>query len=405
MSPGGGPKGPVAAVGRRRLATALAACLLAAGCGEELTTEYGRRGGAEGGDSVNGTAVLARMFEAAGHQVSGTSWLAPRTRKADIIVWAPDDFKPPSREVRDWFEDWLDDPQHPGRTLIFIGRDYDAATAYWRTVEPGAPQEQQAEIKRRLARDTTEFLTQRQRQLTGDETNDWFTVSSRRRFRQVRSLSGQPEWTAGIDPKKLEIELNGRLQPPGTAEIWLASEGDALISAERIGAGRLIVVVNGSLLLNLPLVNHEHRKLAARLIDEAGPGRVVFVESDESGPHISDQDPRPPIRNGMEVFGVRPFNWIFVQLGLLGLLFCACRFPVFGRARPLEMPPQSDFGRHVEALGTLLAKTRDRTYAVTRVVNYQQNIRREAGRFRRAAASAGSSPFAAAGPHPPKPTP
>ena len=46
--------------------------LLCAGCGEATSVDdtYGRRRGTPGEASVNGTAVLARMFEEAGHTMS-----------------------------------------------------------------------------------------------------------------------------------------------------------------------------------------------------------------------------------------------------------------------------------------------------------------------------------------------
>jgi hypothetical protein len=102
-----------------------------AGCREHIDTTYGRSSGF-GQQSVNGTAVLADMFQRAGHAVSTRSTLSPVVRrKADCVVWFPDDFSPPRAEVRAWLESWLEDPAHPGRTLIYVGRDFDAAADYW----------------------------------------------------------------------------------------------------------------------------------------------------------------------------------------------------------------------------------------------------------------------------------
>ena len=123
---------------------AIWACLMAIGCEENLNSIYGQRQGL-GSGSVNGTAVLAEMFEKAGHTVVSMRLLSPRLRKrAEAIVWVPDDFDPPSDEVRDWLEKWLSEGS--GRTLIYVGRDFDAAPWYWEKVAPEAPAALQPEI-------------------------------------------------------------------------------------------------------------------------------------------------------------------------------------------------------------------------------------------------------------------
>ncbi|HEV3005057.1 MAG TPA: DUF4350 domain-containing protein [Pirellulales bacterium] len=352
------------------------------GCENGIDSTYGRRSGAMGGNSVNGTAVLAEMFEQAGHRVAKTSWLTPRVRaKADVIVWAPDDFEHPSDEVCEWFDDWWQ--EKPGRVLIYIGRDYDAAPAYWNAVQAGAPQDQLREIKRRLAESQVAFRDARSA-IPDKEEGEWFTIEGQRRRRDVRTLDGP--WSAGVVPTQLEVELNGRIVPATGAKPRLSSDGDVLVSRREINGGSLIVVANGSFLLNEPLVRHEHRKLAARLIAEINPRQqVVFLESGAGGPPVLDKEPEGVMQSGLEFLGKPPFNWIFLQLAVLGLVFCVTRFPIFGTPRPLDPAPLSDFGRHIWALGKLLERTGDRAYAMSRLQHYQQHVRREPGRYRRGA--------------------
>jgi len=57
---------------------------------------------------------------------------------------------------------------------------------------------------------------------------------------------------------------------------------------------------------------------------------------------------------------------------VLGMLVLASRWTVFGRPRQLPRPPVSDFGRHVDALGDLLAKTQNHAYAQTRLAEYRR---------------------------------
>ncbi|HWB13592.1 MAG TPA: DUF4350 domain-containing protein [Pirellulales bacterium] len=383
------------------------AALTLAGCEDGIETTYGRRWGIDAGDSVNGTAVLARMFESAGHHVTTATRLSPRVYEtADCIVWAPDDFKPPSEAVRQWFDAWW---RHgSNRTLVYIGRDYDAAPSYWRAVQAAATPAQRAEMMRRLARDQNEYLTARG-EMPNDEDCEWFVAQGTRKQRAVTTLQGADHWTEGVDASKIEVELNGRLVPPHDAEVLLESQGDAIVSSQEAdNDGRLIVVVNGSFVVNFPLVNHENRKLAARLIEEVGeaPQEVVFLESGSGGPPIWEDEPPERARTALEILAIWPFNAIFLQLGALGLIFCYSRLPIFGRPRPLTPPGLADFGRHVAALGTLLARTQDRVYAAQRVAHYQQTVRREPGRFRRSASQTVPTP---ADPqstqHPTSPTP
>ncbi|MFH1267590.1 MAG: DUF4350 domain-containing protein [Planctomycetota bacterium] len=332
---------------------------------------YGQRVG-ESWHSVNGTGVLGKMFEEAGHTVFSWRMLSPRLRgRADCIVWFPDDFQPPEEDVRQWLEDWL--TEAPDRTLICVGRDFDAAVWYWDTNAADAPEEQEKEIQRRKWEAKSDFIT-RAGALSQAEDCDWFTLKGGQKRRQVRSLEGKPEWLDGVDPSRLEIELNHRMVPSDGAEVLLESEGDVLISAETFGESRLIVVANGSFLLNLPLVNHEHRKLAGQLIDEVGPPEqtVVFLESGPMGLFPWDEDPTAGPPTGLEIFSVWPTNWILLHLAVVGSLFCFFRFPIFGLPRDPEPEGASDFGRHVEALGELLERSGDTAYAASRLAHYQQ---------------------------------
>ena len=356
---------------------ALLGCVALAGCEQDLVTEYGRRSGPLASQSVNGVSVLSGMFENAGHKVSTARWLSPSVgEKADIIVWAPDDAAPPNQQVRDWFERWLSLGQ--GRTLIYIGRDYDAEADYWRAILPTAPEGERAEIERRLKN------ARRSRPFRGGAVSDkhdceWFTTQTGLPHRDVRTLNGDEFWLTDVEPKNIEIELDTRLIPPEHADILLASDEDVLVSRQDIGNGQLIVVCNGSFLLNLPLVNHEHRRLAGKLIDPFEPNRrVVFLESGTDGPPLHDKDPQVRARGGLDMLGVEPLNHVFLHLSVLGVIFCFARLPIFGRARPLSAPPVSDFGQHIDAVGELLQKTGDSSYAAARLLHYQQAGQREA---------------------------
>lgn len=364
--------------GWQRIAAIAVLCLVAicaSGCSEELETHYGQRSGPGVSSSVNGTAVLADMFEQAGHHVSAWYSLSPRLEREDCIVWFPDDFQPPSREVREWLEQWLD--WSPDRTLIYVGRDFDAATWYWRKVGQGAPDGQRQLVHDRQQAAELSFGLARLR-IPEWEDCDWFVAEGEDQPRKVRSLQGERRWCAAVEPNDLEIELSGRIEPSLGTEVVLESEGSMLVGRKRFGDGRLIVVANGSFLVNAALVNREHRKLAGALIAEVGPpGRkVVFLESGRDGPPIRRQDPAAGVPTGLEIFHVWPTNWILLHLAAAGIIYCFSRFPIFGRPRPPEPPGRSDFGKHVQAVADLLQQSQDREYAMSRVLHYQQTVKR-----------------------------
>lgn len=346
---------------------------------ETIETVYGYRRGLPS-KSVNGTSVLAEMFEEAGHQVSSWRYLSPKLEAADTIVWFPDRMEHPREEVREWLENWLawDD----ARTLIYVGRDYDAGPQYWQTILPSAPPEQKAEIQKRLREAKTEYLIRRGAAMGPQETSDldWFTLKKKGNRRSVNKLSGP--WSQGVDAAKVDIELGRNLDPPDWADVLLESKDDVLASRQQwdeLYDSQLILVTNGSFLLNLPLINHEHRKLAGKLIDEVGtPGKVVFLETGEDPPKILDEDPQTKVPTGMEVFFIWPLNYVLLHLAVVGVLFAVARWPIFGRPRHTPGQPVSDFGRHVWALAEMLRRTKDEGYAIARLRHYQQAVRKDA---------------------------
>lgn len=359
--------------------TSLVVLLFASvGC-SDIETEYGQRANTS---SVNGTSVLADMFEEAGHKVSSWPWLSPRLQnEADVIVWFPNNFEPPSPEVRSWLEAWM--MARPGRTLVYVGRDYDAAPDYWEYLRQGTTGSQNAEISRKLADARNEFFNQRH-PLPQEEDAEWFKIDSQATPRSVRTLSGKPEWIADVDPTKLQIELNSRFQPGAGDEILLESNGDALITRAEWGDSQLLVVTNGSLFLNLKLINHEHRKLAGHLIDAVGQPvkNVYFLDSKSAEARIYQEDPKRPSGNPLQRILRPPLDSIALQLALLGLLFAWSRLPIFGIPRKIEPPRLADFGQHVAALGELLAATGDEQYARSRLAAYHQLVRHDTPRSR-----------------------
>jgi hypothetical protein len=393
--------------------------LCAAGCASRrIGNPYGERRGPYAGPSVNGTAVLSGMFKEAGHRVMTWPRLSPRLEDCQTIVWFPNDFDPPTMKQRDHLESWL--YNEPGRTLVYVGRDFDALPMYWRKILPRAPPEQTMEVLRRAAAAQSEHDLARAR-MPNAEPADWFTLYRDEPHRRVKSLEGP--WSEGIDAAQVDIELAARLEVPSESEndAWrdrpdynwegraefttlLESEREAIVTRLNIsdwGDSKLIIVNNGSFLLNLALVNQEHRKLAGKLVSECSPGRVAFLESGPGGPMIFDKEPNTNLPTGFQVFTVWPMGFIIMHLAVLGMLCCIAIFPIFGRPRELSIRSsgvsfadttgaeaatviRADFGKHIDALGELLELTEDRQYARNRVTYYHENVKRDSGASHRA---------------------
>ena len=359
---------------------------------EELETSYGYRSGSFRAESVNGTSVLGGMFEAAGHDVRSRRYLSPKLAEADTIVWVPDSFTPPSLEVRKWLNDWLDEGGH---TLIYVGRDYDAEQFYWEEVHPKMPANLKGEVKQRQKEAETIFQLLRT-DVPEEADAEWFSIDGKAKPKDVKTLSGA--WAEAIDVSKTKIKLNSRIELGdwGAETLLETEDGDLLVSRQwwepsYAAESKLIVVANGSFLLNYPLINHEHRKLAGRLISEVPEdASVVFLEG--ADPQISDHEPEDEIPTGLEMFTVWPINWVLVHLGVIGVFFLLARWPIFGIASEIKEGSQSDFGLHVRAMAELLAQTKDRGFALARLHQFYQLTGKETVDEAKTAATAKQQP-------------
>ena len=139
---------------------------------------------------------------------AGGSFISGEFRSFDTVVWLPDDFGAPEEQVCDWFDEWL--AEGPNRTLIYVGRDFDAAPLYWRKVQPlVAPESQPLYQERALE---AEFSRGWQRSQARDRLEcPWFEIQLHGR-RDVHELAGP--WSVGIDAAKADIELRNLMRTP-----------------------------------------------------------------------------------------------------------------------------------------------------------------------------------------------
>lgn len=344
--------------------------------GSELNTVYGRRTG-KARTSVNGTSVFAEMFRQQGGKISTWNQLSARLRRSNVIVWTPNSFELPSKEEIAYFEEeWLNQDDRP-RTLVYVARDFDAAMEFWSIQAKNSQGSDFLEHRRKLARAESDHAYARS--LTGREMDcDWFSMKSSQSFFEVQPDRGP--WSSDLDPARARVTVAASLEIPdpsqGTRqyEVLLGSEETPLIvrlvDRQQWPTGQVIIVLNGASLLNLPLVDHENRKIAAQLIAACPePHRVTFLESDPAGMRISKGAAKS--FSGFSALTVWPMNAIVLHLVAAGVLFCAMVFPIFGRPRRIEDTTLSDFGKHIRAMGELLALSGDRETAMAKVRHYR----------------------------------
>lgn len=386
----------------------LMASLTIAGCDEEedeavpFDATYGEGVQSQGRYSVNGTAVFANMFESAEHSVRFSTRLDSRVRSSDVIVWAPDSFLGPNEQERSWFESWIH--EESGRTLIYIGRDFDAELPYWSKVIRSTSGDTKTSAQQRFndAIMRHEALRQRTPEL---QELDWFTIDMTQSNRFVRDLTASDSyWLDGIDIDECEIVIRGEIRNRefnnlgwSYEDLILAEDTPLLFRMAPLGNhdSSVLVAQNGSFLLNYSLINHEHRKLAGKIIDSCGEDlQVTFVESRQNGPSVGGNPPstgnpnRPDREQRPGFFNLlmtNPLGLILIHLCIAGLIYCFFRFPVFGRARERftvstvvdhkdENRDIRNFGRHIDAVGGLLHKTRDTQHAATTIQYYDQHV-------------------------------
>ncbi len=312
--------------------------------------------------------------------------MSPKWNEADTIIWFPDNFDPPDEDQVAWLNTWLN--AEANRTLIYVGRDFDAAPGYYRAIKGQVPADNQLLIDERVDASEAE-LARLEKPASDYKGGEWFARKAKTKHVEVKTLQGP--WAAGIDASKVSIELNDRFETSSEQGFHhpttlLQSAGRRIVSRYDYGSVRyqqskLIVVTNGSFLLNVTLVNPEHRKLAARLIAEVGsPGKVVFLESGEKGPKIAENDPARQMSDGWDLMEKAPFDWILLHAAVLGIIFSFVRFPIFGVPRDAPPVGLSDFGKHVAALGELLQKSKARAFATARWRYYQEHVQDAASR-------------------------
>src|SRR5690606_4587157 len=117
-----------------------------------------------------------------------------------------------------------------------------------------------------------------------------------------------------LDQQRQLVQAGGEDEKDDTMMVLAAK-----VTRSHWHESQVIVIQNGSWLLNYPLVNREHRKLAGRLIAECGAaGTVAFLETGPEDARIA-RGAKSPF---WELLKLPPLGTILMHLMILGLLYC-----------------------------------------------------------------------------------
>ena len=376
----------------------VALILLPSGCNFGTDFTYGK----SADQSVNGLSVFANLLRERGHTVSRKRRLTKRVDKFDTIVWAPDNERFPPENVAAWIEQWMG--KSTSKVLIYVGRSYDATLPYYQGKFDNATIENRDQWQRELA----EQVMQKRRYdydydwrfPTGTDPPDafWFERYDKEPKVDASKIGGP--WASDIDSTAIDLDCDQLLKPledynieeatpvldietdDGEADYYEYSYQDDEFREDEIkvkhlltvdgkpfafelstdeNPGRKVIIIsNGSFLLNFPLMQPENQKLASKVADEA-IGDVVFLESDYRWPRVGGQANDPALR--WTWIGQAPMNYIVPHFLFWGVLYCFAFYPNFGRPKRVQFHPPKAFRSHVQAVAAILRRSKEKSWA------------------------------------------
>jgi hypothetical protein len=246
---------------------------------------------------------------------------------------------------------------------MYVVRDFDAEAEYWKDVRDGLPEQSradrraEAEEKRSDAIGWVSRLPPKAK--NGADHLTWFGPGTPFDPPRVCARLSGP-WAADLDGAAAALPLHEPLAGPGDRVLMDGDDKTFVLDQTRSGRGRVLVIANGSFLLNAALVKSARRPLALRVLD--WPGKAVQRIALLEGSFVLGGEAREP---GLwDLLRKQPtLRWIALQLGLAGLLAALARAARLGRPRPEPASGADRPAAHAEALGALLARAGARAEA------------------------------------------
>lgn len=351
---------------------------------ETLNTEYGTIFGTQGADSLNGTKYFSELFEAQGATVKRSTVIDPRLDQYDTLVWFPDSIGVPSAKAVSSLSEWLEGGY--GRTLIFVAGGTTSTEDYLRAAIEKVPSEQKEEYLRRISEEmigSNRYDTQTL--FMGNLTEcDWYELTEKRLGRK-KSVSGKL-LEEGRDFPEMELDFPYEIQPrkEWEPEVLLEAGDEAFVyklsnQAVRDNQSELILVSQGTVLLNFSLIDEDKQALASALVSRCETSRgVLFLESGSEG--IEVRESVVSNHSNWSWIAQPPLCYIVPHVLFLGVLFCFVYFPIFGRPKRVKPRNISTFRNHINATAELLSRSNQPNRAVNAIRNYQRAVSNEANR-------------------------
>jgi len=141
------------------------------------------------------------------------------------------------------------------------------------------------------------------------------------------------------------------------------------------GNSRVILLSNSSMVSNISLTNLENLIIAKNVLQTLPKQGIGFLAGNMD-PTVNSGDGSEQ-QKGFEMLTVWPLNVISIHALFLGILVLLAVFPIFGRSKKLPVTSTREFGQHIQAVGGLLFKSRDKFYALATIADYFRNVRKE----------------------------
>ncbi len=419
----------------RKTACIVAWCCLAivhSGCRSSLSTQYGLSDGADARYSPASVSLFRNLCNENGRSTVVVRSFSPRAMtRLKAIVWSPDSFEPHDPETLAWIDRWL---AVGDRTLVYVGRDFSPTADYWsqssdkfvsrnQSLKNSVyAKEQQAtelaSLDRMRSKVRSQVVTpwcvfdhsEKNEERVTDFKGPWAESTDASRTRLfVRSypvpyhadslaamqdeLDWQPKDTSAKPANANGYEMNWQdsdakmlktvkqLSHAGLPKVesLLSTTDDialvAEITAPRWGKSRVIVLSNASLISNLSLITPENLGIAKKLINKLPNQNIGFLAGSLDPPVRKDDFSSQ--QKGFEMLTMWPLNVISLHAVFLGMLVLLAAFPIFGRAKQLPAKSTREFSQHIEAVGGLLSKSQDRSYALATIAEYFRSVRKE----------------------------
>lgn len=353
-------------------------------------------------ESVNGSAEFQNLCRDAGGRVTAASHLTRRAEKYDAIVWFEDDWYSMAtldQEAVDWYSRWL--AAKPGRALVLVADGWRADLDYWESVESLAPPEHAKWVEKKIA-DAREYRPQKESELikmindaqkTAETENDsseaksaddpddeaadtdgfggkeeeekprWFRFKERSEPCEASGLAGELLPAAFPDSANYTARLYRRLEPLDETETILTLGGEPVVLRRKVGGGDVYIVHSAFFTLNYPLMKTENRLLASALLERIRPEKRKILFLNGSGvPSVPQNRAEEPISK-FSLGQLSTFSVFVWQLIFFALAIFFWRWPITGRPKEIPTEKLADFGRHLDALGDLLERTGDISWA------------------------------------------